>query len=64
MDIRLTSGKIISLADVLHVTEISKNIVSGALLTKHDFKLVFESNKFVLTKNGNSVGKGYVVGGM
>ena len=44
--------------------EIRKNLVSGSLLNKHGFKLVFESNKFVLSKSGMYVGKGYVSDGM
>ena len=44
--------------------EIGKNLLSGSLLNKHGFKLVFESNKFVLSKSGMYVGKGYVSDGM
>ena len=56
--LKMTSGKELVLNDVLHVRDIRKNLVSGSLLSKHGFKLVFESNKFVLTKNGMYVGKG------
>jgi len=52
------------LNDVLYVPEMCKNLVSGWLLNKHGFRLVFESNKFVLTKIGMFVGKGYADGGM
>ena len=38
--------------------------MSGSLLNKHGFRMVFESDKFVLTKNGLFVGKGYECGGM
>ncbi|KAI3451324.1 hypothetical protein Pfo_007989, partial [Paulownia fortunei] len=41
--------------------DIQKNLVYGSLLVKSGFRLVFESDKFVLTKNGQFVGKGYVV---
>lgn len=34
--------------------------MSGSLLVKHGFRLVFESNKVVLTKNGHFIGKGYL----
>ena len=34
--------------------------MSGSLLSKKGFKLVFESDKFVLTKSGIYVGKGYM----
>ena len=44
--------------------EIGKNLVSGSLLNNHGFMLVFESNKFVLSKSGMYVGKGYMSDGM
>ncbi|KAJ9559825.1 hypothetical protein OSB04_004985 [Centaurea solstitialis] len=62
--LKMTSGKDLTLNDVLYVPEIRKNLVSGWLLNKHGFRLVFESDKFVLTKMGVFVGKGYAVNGM
>ncbi|KAL6331695.1 hypothetical protein AAG906_016691 [Vitis piasezkii] len=50
--LKMTSGKELTLNDVLHVLDICKNLVFGSLLSKNGFKMVFESNKFVLTKNG------------
>ena len=44
--------------------EIRKNLVSSSLLNNHGFTLVFESNKFVLSKSGMYDGKGYVSDGM
>ncbi|KAL0352509.1 UNVERIFIED_CONTAM: hypothetical protein Scaly_1639600 [Sesamum calycinum] len=58
--LKMTSGKELTLIDVLHVPDIRKNLVSGSLLVKSGFRLVFESNKFVLTKNSHFIGKGYV----
>ncbi|KAK4397602.1 hypothetical protein Sango_1235700 [Sesamum angolense] len=49
--LKMTLGKELTLIDVLHVPNIRKNLVSGSLLVKSGFRLVFESNKFVLTKN-------------
>ena len=49
---------------MLHVPDIRKNLVSCSLLSKNGFKLVFESDKFVLTKNGMYVGKGYISNGL
>jgi hypothetical protein len=46
-DSKLTSGKIMQ-----HVPTTNKNIVSGPLLCRNNFKLVLESNKFVLSKCG------------
>ena len=57
--LKMTSGKELTLNDVLHVPEIRKNLVSGSLLSKKGFRLVFESDKFVLTKSGIYVGKGF-----
>ncbi|KAL6331736.1 hypothetical protein AAG906_016732 [Vitis piasezkii] len=44
--------------------KIRKNLVSGSLLNNHGFRLVFESNKFILSKSGMYVGKGYMSDGM
>ena len=55
--LKMTSGKELSLNDVLHVPEIRKNLVSGSLLSKKGFKLVFVLDNFILTKNG-MYGKG------
>ncbi|WKA11227.1 hypothetical protein VitviT2T_028751 [Vitis vinifera] len=62
--LKMTSGKELTLTNVLYVPEIRKNLVSGSLLNNHGFRLVFESNKFVLSKSGMYVGKGYMSDGM
>ncbi|CAL8121383.1 unnamed protein product [Prunus armeniaca] len=62
--LKFTSGKVLTLLDVLHVSEIRKNLVSGPILSKKGFKLVFESDKFILTKEGMFVGKGYLADGL
>ena len=38
--------------------------MSGSLLSKKGFKLVFVSNNFILSKNGMYVGKGYMSNGL
>ncbi|KAL5563884.1 hypothetical protein UlMin_033631 [Ulmus minor] len=58
--LKMTSGKELTLNNVLYVLEIRKKLVSGLLLSKHGFHMVFESDKVVLTKSGMYVGKGYV----
>ncbi|RVW65281.1 Retrovirus-related Pol polyprotein from transposon TNT 1-94 [Vitis vinifera] len=58
--LKMTSEKELVLTDVLHVPDIRKNLVSGSMLSKNGFKLVFESDKFVLMKNGMYVGKEYM----
>ena len=62
--LKMTSGKELTLNDVLHVPEIQNNLVSGSLLSKKGFRLIFESDKFVFTKSGIYVGKGYMSDGL
>ncbi|CAM8903040.1 unnamed protein product [Rhodiola kirilowii] len=62
--LKMTSGKELKLTNVSYVPDIRKNLVSRALLDSHGFKLVFESQKVVLSKNGMYVGRGYVKDGM
>jgi hypothetical protein len=64
VDLKLTSGKTLQRRNMQHIPTIKKNIVSGSLLCRDGFKLVFESNKYVLLKYVNFVGKGYDYGGL
>lgn len=48
--VKMTLSKEILLNDMLHVLNICKNLIFGSLLSKNGFKLVFEINKFILTK--------------
>ena len=64
VDLKFTSGKIVQLRNVQHVPTINKNLVSGSVLCKDGFKVVLESNKFVVSKHGQFVGKGYDCGGL
>ncbi|GJR95241.1 zinc finger, CCHC-type containing protein [Tanacetum coccineum] len=52
VDLRFSSRKIVSLFNVLHVPNISKNLVSSSVLNNCGYKQVIESNKFVLSKHG------------
>ena len=61
--LKMTSGKELPLNNVLHVPDIRKNLVSSSLLSKNGFRLVFESDKFVLSKSDMYVGKGYMSDG-
>ena len=47
-----TSGKELTLNDILHVPDIHKNLISKSILSKKGFRMVFVSDKFVLTKGG------------
>jgi hypothetical protein len=64
VDLKLTSGKIMQLKNVQHVPSINKNIVSDSLLCRNGFKVVLESNKFVVLKCGQFIGKDYVCEGL
>jgi hypothetical protein len=64
VNLKLTSGKTMRLKNVQHIPTIKKNLVSGSLLCRDGFKLVFESNKCVLSKYGNCIGKRYESGGL
>nr|AAP44618.1 putative polyprotein [Oryza sativa Japonica Group] len=63
-NIHFTSGKTVQLKNVQHVSSIKKNLVSGSLLCREGFRLVFESNKCVVSKYETFIGKGYDSGGL
>ena len=56
--LKMTSGKVLTLKNVLHVPTIKKNLVSAALLVKNEFKCVIVSDKAVISKNEMFIGKG------
>jgi hypothetical protein len=64
VELNFTSGKKVTLVNVLHVPDMNRNLVSGDLLGKPGIKSVYESGKLILTRNGVFVGKGYSAEGM
>jgi hypothetical protein len=62
--LKFTSGKTVLLENVQHVSSIKKNLVSGSQLYRDGYKIVFESNKCILSKYGTFVEKGYDSGGL
>ncbi|GJR03413.1 zinc finger, CCHC-type containing protein [Tanacetum coccineum] len=60
----LYKGNTLTLNKVFHVPDVRKNLMSGSILNKFGFKLVFEYDKFILSKSRKFVGKGYLSGGM
>ena len=64
VELQFTSSKKILLVNVLHVPDIRKNLMSANVLNKKGFKVVLESDKLILSKNGMFVGKGYSCDGM
>jgi hypothetical protein len=59
---KLTSEKIAQLKNVQHVPSINKNLVGGSILCRDGFKVVLESNKFVVSKCRQFIVKCYVCG--
>jgi hypothetical protein len=64
VDLKFTSEKIVQLKNVQHVPSMNNNLVSGSVLLRDGFKIVLESNKVVVSKHGQFIGKGYECGGL
>ena len=60
MVLKMTYGKELTLTNVLYVPEIRENLVSSSLLNSHGFRLMFESDKFAMSKSGIYVEKWYM----
>ncbi|GJT21196.1 zinc finger, CCHC-type containing protein [Tanacetum coccineum] len=60
VDLRFSSGKVVSLLNVLHVPNIRKNLVSSSMLNNCGYKQVIKSNKFILSKHDVFIGSGYL----
>jgi hypothetical protein len=46
------------------VPSIKKNLVSGSMMCRDGYKIVLESNKYVVSRHGTFIGKGYDCGGL
>lgn len=57
----MKSGNVVTLKNVLHVSELQKNIFLTLLLTKNEFKYVFVSDKVVIRKGEVYVDNGYFI---
>ncbi|KAL6334049.1 hypothetical protein AAG906_001803 [Vitis piasezkii] len=57
--LKLTFRKLLALIDVLHVPDIHWNLVLVSMLGKTRVKILFGSDKIVLTKNDAFLGKSY-----
>ena len=64
MIVKMTSGKELTLENVLYVLKIYMNLVFRSLLKKYSFHMIFELHTVVFIKSGLFVGKGYEYGGM
>ncbi|GKB51096.1 zinc finger, CCHC-type containing protein, partial [Tanacetum coccineum] len=59
-----SSGKSITLFNVLYVPKLRKNLISAHVLNKYGYKQVYESVKYILSKSGVFVRFGYYNNGM
>jgi hypothetical protein len=64
VNLKLTSGKILSLSNVLHVPDMNYNLVCVSILSKAGIKTIFDSDKVLLSKCGGFVGKGFYSNGL
>ena len=64
VELKFTSGRVLTLKDVLYTSYMRKNLMSSFLLNKAGFKQTVESDNYVITKKGLFVGKGYACDGM
>ena len=64
VELCFTSGRILTLKDVLYTPSMRKNLMSSFLLNKEGFKQIIESDQYVIVKKGIFVGKGYSCDGM
>ena len=60
VDLKFTSGRVLTLKDVLYTLYMRENLINTSfLLNKAGFKQIIESDNYVITKKGLFVGKGY-----
>ena len=64
VELKFTSGHVLTLKDVLYTPSMRKNSMSNFLLNKAGFKQTMKSDNYVITKKGLFVGKGYACDGM
>ena len=64
VELKFTSGRVLTLKDVLYTPSIRKNLMSSYLLNKAGFKQIMKSNQYVISKKGLFVCKGYASDGM
>ncbi|GJU23853.1 zinc finger, CCHC-type containing protein [Tanacetum coccineum] len=62
--LEFSSGKTITLFNVLYVPKLCKNLVFGHVLNKCGYKQVYKSDKYILVKSGVFIGFGYYNNGM
>ena len=64
INLRMTSGKVLTLQDVMHVSALQRNLISESSLLRADYRIVKESNKFVISKSNVFIRKNFVSDGL
>ena len=64
VELKFTSGRVLTLKDVLYTPSMRKNLMSCFLLNKASFKQTMEYDNYVITKKILFVGKSYACNGM
>ncbi|KAL0439894.1 UNVERIFIED_CONTAM: Retrovirus-related Pol polyprotein from transposon RE1 [Sesamum latifolium] len=64
VDLKFPSGRILSLQRVHHIPTVRRNIISGSVIVREGYELVFKFNKVVIQQFGIFVGKGYLDDGL
>ena len=59
VELKFTSGRVLTLKDVLYTPSMRKNLMSSYLLNKAGFKQTMEFDQYVISKKGLFVGKWY-----
>ncbi|PHT96941.1 hypothetical protein BC332_34135 [Capsicum chinense] len=62
--LKMTSGKVLTLNNVLYVLELRRNLISVSVLDQNGFKCVTVSEKIVVSKGEMYEGKGYFTEGL
>ena len=60
IDLRMISGKVLTLQDVLHVPTLRTNLIIESSLLRAGYRIVKKSNKFVISKSNVFLGKDFV----
>lgn len=64
VELKLSSGRVLTLTKVLFVPNMRRNLISSALLMIAGFKQTLDAGKLVITKNGGYVGKAFCNGNL
>ena len=60
VELMFTSGNLLVLRDVYYAPEISRNLVSGSVLNRMGYKLVFEADRCIISKGNLFIGRAYL----